>query len=77
MEVTVSNEERPDFLPFTLNMRLTSKESAHNLYELLKPIVYARPTAKKNQPVSVGINQEQRQIAEDICNVLSAQVRNI
>jgi len=76
MEVTVSNEEKPDFLPFTLNMRLTSKESARNLYELLKPIVYARPKTK-NQSVSVGVNQEQRQIAEDICNVLSAQVGNI
>ena len=40
MEVTISNEEKPDFLPFTLNIRLTSKESAHNLYKLLKPIIY-------------------------------------
>jgi hypothetical protein len=77
MEVTVSNEEKPDFLPFTLNMRLTSKESARNLYELLKPIVYARPTSKKDKFVTVGVNQEQRQVAEDICNKLSAQVGNI
>ena len=76
MEVTTSDEEKPDFSPFTLNMRLTSKESAHNLYKLLEPIIYGRPDGV---PISLSfdVNEEQRQMAEDICNTLSAQVNNI
>jgi len=77
VEVTTSNEERPDFLPFTLNMKLTSKESARNLYKLLQPIIYSRPNGV-NKPVTLKvINKEQRQIAEDICHALSLQVNNI
>jgi hypothetical protein len=76
MEVTVSDEDRPDFSPFTLNMRLTSKESAHNLYKLLEPIIYALPGGV---PISLSfdVNKEQRQMAEDICNKLSENVNDI
>lgn len=71
-----SNEEKPDFLPFILNMRLTTKESARNLYKLLEPIIYARPNGV---PISLSfdVNKEQRQMAEDICNMLADQVNNI
>ena len=77
MEVTISNEEKPYFLPFTLNIRLTSKESAHNLYKLLKPIIYVRPTNGVPVCLAVDVNKEQRQMAEDICNKLSESVNDI
>ncbi len=71
-----SDEKKPDFLPFTLNMRLTTKESARSLYKLLEPIIYSRPDGV---PISISfdVNAEQRNMAEAICNIISEQVNNI
>ncbi len=66
---SASDEERPDFLPFTLHMKLTTKETATNLYRLLLPFVFALDKAR--------VNKEQRQMAEDICNTISQNVANI
>ena len=75
---SISSEEKPDFLPFTLNMKLTTKESAHNLFKLLQPIIYCRPHLEGGGEVKlVGINRERRQMAEDICNIISQSVVNI
>lgn len=77
IKVTTSNEDKPDFIPFTLNMRITSKESAHNLYKLLEPIIYARPDGKAVPITLDNVNKEQRQMAENICQMLSNTVSNL
>ncbi len=76
-QCAASGEEKPDFLPFTLNMRLTTKESARNLYKLLEPIIYARPNGKPVDVTMTDISNEQRNMAEGICNIISEQVNNI
>jgi len=66
-----------EFIPFTLNMKLTTKESARNLYTLLHPIIYSRLYGVPIDVKLTNINSEQRQIAKDICNILSNNVFNI
>lgn len=63
---SVSDEKRPDFSSFTLNMRLTTRKTAKNLFEMLEPII-----------VDDMYNEEQKRMANDICNMLSDNVENI
>ena len=76
-ECNTSDEEKPDFAPFTLNIRLTTRKSAANLYKLLQPIIYSRPHGVPTDTTLTDINREQRQMAEDVCNMLSDQVNDI
>jgi hypothetical protein len=73
----ISNEEKPEFQPFTLNIRLLTKETARNLWEMLEPIIYSRPDGEPSDVVLTDMNGEQRQLAEDICNILSENVNDI
>lgn len=72
-----SDDKKPDFLPFTLNMRLTTRGTARNLYKMLVPIIYARPNEEIAFVKKLNVNREQRQMAEDICNTISENVDNI
>ena len=75
--LSTSDEEKPDFQPFTLNIRLTTKKTAAKLYEMMEPIIYGMPDGNP-MPVTVdGIDKEKRQLAEDICNILSNNIINI
>lgn len=76
-EIETSDEEKPDFTPFTLNIRLTTKKTAAAFYKMLKPIIYSRPGGEPTDVVITDMSGEQRDIAEDICNMLSDQVDNI
>lgn len=63
---SVSDEEKPDFSPFTLNIRLTTRGTAKNLFEMLEPIA-----------TDDMYNGEQKRMAKDICNMLSKNVEDI
>jgi len=76
-ELDTSDEERPEFVPFTLNIRLTTKETAAALYKMLEPIIYSRPGGDPTDVIITGMSGEQRALAEDICNMLSDTVSNI
>lgn len=58
---------KTDFTPFTLNMRLTTRTSAKNLYDILKGALCD----------SRGLNHEQRKMVLDICDTLSNNVTDI
>ncbi len=68
-EFTISDEKKPGFIPFTLNIRLTTGQSAKNLYKLLKPLFHELDEAK--------VNREQRQMVGMICGNISERVVNI
>lgn len=62
----VSKRKEPDFTPFVLNMKLTTRKTAKNLFEMLEPIT-----------VDDMYNKEQKRIAQDICDMLSDNVDDI
>lgn len=76
-KLDISDEEKPEFQPFTLNIRLTTKETARNLWEMLEPIIYSRPDGEPSDVVLTDMNSEQRRLAEDICNILSDNIKNV
>ena len=76
-EIDTSEEQKPDFTPFTLNIRLTTKETAAAFYKMLEPIIYSRPDGEPTYVVITGMSGHQRDMAEDICNMLSDQVSNL
>lgn len=76
-EIDTSDEQKPEFTPFTLNIRLTTKETAAAFYKMLEPIIYSRPNGEPVDVVVADMSGEQRALAEDICNMLSDNVINI
>lgn len=66
-ECNVSNEEKPDFIPFTLNMRITTKESAQNLFSMMKDVIHEHDWS----------SPEQRRMAQDIRRAISTAVADI
>ena len=76
-EIDTSDEEKPEFTPFTLNIRLTTKETAKAFYKMLEPIIYSRPDGEPTDVVITDMSGEQRDMAEDICNMLSDSISNI
>ncbi len=61
-----SKRREPDFTPFILNMELTTRKTAKNLFEMLEPIT-----------IDDMYNKEQKNMAKDICKILSDSVHNI
>lgn len=65
----ISDEKKSSFAPFTLNIRLTTEQTAKNLYKMLKPSFCELDGVK--------INREQRQMAGRIRDLISDKVVNV
>lgn len=63
---SISKRKEPDFIPFVLNIKLTTRKTAKNLFEMLESIT-----------VDDMYNAEQKKMAKDICNLLSNNVSDI